>query len=107
MTKPLDRITSEQVRKWARSRVLAGPRTKFNDIAAQMESDEARIVELEAASRAILTAVRGDEHGEFWTVRALLNKRGVYHDNLQGLRVVEELLRSLLARSAAPGEEKA
>jgi hypothetical protein len=68
-------------------------------LAAKRQAD-ARVVELEQAARAILTAVRGDEHGEYHTIRRLLDKRGIFHDNLTGLRVVEELPKSLLARSA-------
>ena len=45
----------------------------------------------EEALRAILQSVRGDEKGEYWTIRAFLDKHGVFNGDIQsGKRLVEK-----------------
>lgn len=52
------------------------------DISDTCIAAAARIEELTEALQVIHTAMRGDEKGEFWTLRAWLDKRGIFNDDL-------------------------
>lgn len=62
---------------------------------------EAARAALEELVQAILASVREDEKGEQWTIRAFLDKRGVYHENMSGSRrLVVEACKSVLSVKA-------
>ena len=45
----------------------------------------------EEALQAILRSIRGDEKGEYWTIRAFLDKHGMFNGDIQsGKRLVEK-----------------
>lgn len=45
-----------------------------------------QVAELVAALKAIYTSTRDDAKGEQWTVRAYLDSRGVFNDDVSGSR---------------------
>lgn len=58
---------------------------------------KARLQDLELALRVIYQAVRGDEKGEYWTLRKYLDTRDVFHGDLSdGDRLVEAVCRVAL-----------
>ena len=55
---------------------------------------------------AIYTSVRGDEKGECWTIRAYLDKHGIFHDDIQNeTRLIEEACKHALRQRALPSEQ--
>jgi hypothetical protein len=51
----------------------------------------------------ILTAVRGDEKGECWTIRKWLDDRDIFNDDLQGSdRLIEEVCKAAIQDASTP-----
>lgn len=59
-----------------------------------------RPIETLEALKVILSAVRGDEKSECWTIRKFLDDRGVFNDDIGGAaRLIEEVCKLVLARA--------
>jgi len=62
----------------------------------------AEVTRLTEVVQVVLKSVRDDEHGEQWTIRAYLDKCGIYHENMSGSR---RLVREACERALTAHEE--
>lgn len=67
---------------------------EFNESYAKLAGEVER---LKAAATVVLQGLRGDEKGEFWSARKWLDDSDIFHGDINGLRVLEEVLRAALA----------
>jgi hypothetical protein len=62
---------------------------------------------LRQALRVIRKGLSEDATGEFWSARKWLDRRGIYHGDLSGYRVLELVAKHALHGSSSTGETAA
>lgn len=86
---------------------LDSERAMNAQLTAELEAAEAALSALRAretglreAMHAIYKGLSSEKDGEFWTAQKWCDDHGIYVDNLQGLRVLEEIVRVVLSEGA-------
>lgn len=83
----------------ARESFLSG--CKFGKKEGSRRERRALRVECREAFRAIATALKEPSGGPFWAARKILDRHDIYHDDLEGSRVLRRLAELMLTRLAA------
>ncbi len=84
---------------WIRCRndVEASYRERNEELIAVIATLRARNTEFHDAIRVLHTAVRGDEHSQWWSIRKWMDERDIFNDDLGSLeRLVEAVCKRLL-----------
>lgn len=63
----------------------------------EISAQRRALAELRSALHAVYKGLSSEKDGEFWTAAKWCKDRDLYVDNLQGLRVLEEVARRALA----------
>jgi len=75
------------------------------ELRRELDIATARAAQLEAALRAIKIALKEPAGGEYWTAREFLDKLGIFHDDLNDLRVLHKVAEAALGPVAQESTE--
>lgn len=88
---------------YLRDEVIAGAAKRAEAAEAALSALRARETWLREAMHAIYKGLSSEKDGEFWTAQKWCDDRDIYVENLQGLRVLEEVARQALSTPAVHG----
>lgn len=78
-----------------------GAWVRYADHAARLQQVEKRCSDFQTAIQALYTAVRTDEHGQWWPIRKWLDERDIFNDDIGSggaERLVEEVCKYLITQ---------
>lgn len=87
--------------------MLQATRESLKEHQAALSALRARETGLREAMHAIYKGLSSEKDGEFWTAQKWCDDHDIYVDNLQGLRVLEEVARHALSTPAVHGASEA